>query len=186
MAPRRARQPQLAGAVPRSRVTHPALEQIDPGWTALFWAPRTVTVLVLGACCMHRLCTCCARALLGRVRTLLTPTTVAGNAGLSLLVYCSSLLAPPWGLQEAPECAKERGIYAALALYLGTPAFAPVAPGLRLTTLSCQATRLCTVRRRRLSGLTRRSGGFGTASAWRTCCFWRSCSFRRRQELAAS
>ena len=58
MAPRRARQPQLAGAVPRSRASHPALEQIDPGWTALFWAPRTVTVLVLGACCVHRLFAC--------------------------------------------------------------------------------------------------------------------------------
>ena len=150
---------------------------------------------VLGATHRHRPRPRCAlraspvrvlAALLGRMRTLLTPTTVAEHAGLSLLVYCSSLLAPPWGLQEAPERAKERGIYAALALYLGTPAFAPAAPALRLPISPCKATLLFMGLRRHSSGLTRRFGGFGTASAWRTCCFWRFCSFSRLQEPAAS
>jgi hypothetical protein len=58
-------------------------------------------------------------------RWLLTPAFVARAAGLSLLVYCSGLLAPARGLPDAPERATERGIYAALALFLGAKLLLP-------------------------------------------------------------
>lgn len=116
MAPRRAREPQLAVVGALTRASHPALEHIDPGWTALFWAPRTVSVLVLGASAAAA-----AQLFVLALRAACLPCSRRCRAaGLSLLVYCSGLLAPPWGLLDAPERGTERGIYAALALYLGT------------------------------------------------------------------